>query len=135
MTSELIDRRIAAARVGRLATIGPDGAADLVPITFAYEGEVLYTAVDQKPKTTRNLRRLANVRRDPRVTVLIDHYEDDWTRLWWCRLRGEAAVVGSGPVFDAGITLLRDKYAQYRGSPPDGPMIVVRVTDRRAWTA
>lgn len=135
MTPGDIHQRIVEARVARLATIGPSGAPDVVPITFAYDDDVLYTAVDQKPKVTRDLQRLANIRRDPRVTVLVDHYDDDWDRLWWCRLRGEAAVVDSGPDFEKGLALLTKKYEQYDGTPPSGPMVVIRVTDRRTWTA
>src|SRR5688500_15454960 len=78
------------ARVARLATRNPSGEIDLVPVVFALlGGDRLVTAVDQKPKTTRRLQRLADVEHDPRVTVLIDHYDDaDWTALWWVRLHG-----------------------------------------------
>lgn len=135
MTAEDVEQRVAHARVARLATIGPSGAPDLVPITFVYAGGVVYSVVDHKRKVSRDLRRLANIRRDPRVTVLVDHYDDDWTRLWWCRLRGEASVVESGTEFDDGVLRLSEKYEQYRETPPAGPMIVIRVTDRRTWSA
>lgn len=123
------------ARVARLATIGASGAPDLVPVTFAIAGGLLYSAVDHKPKRTTRLRRLVNIERDPRVTILIDHYEDDWTRLWWVRLRGEARVVDAGAVFDAGVAALVAKYPQYRERPPAGPVIVVSITERTEWTA
>lgn len=135
MNTEDIERAAATVPVARLATIGPGGAPDLVPITFALEGDVVYTAIDHKPKRTRELRRLANIARDPRVTVLIDHYDDDWTALWWCRLRGKGSVVYAGPEFDAGINALQAKYDQYRGRLPDGPVISIRITERRTWTA
>jgi PPOX class probable F420-dependent enzyme len=69
--------------VARLATTGPAARPHLVPVTFALDGDRIYTVVDAKPKATMNLRRLRNIRADPRVAVLADHYEDDWSRLWW----------------------------------------------------
>ena len=89
-------RRVAEARVARLATIEADGRAHLVPICFAVEEERLYSAVDQKPKRSRDLRRLRNLRERPWATVLVDHYEEDWSRLWWARLRGPARILDGG---------------------------------------
>ena len=122
----------APARVARLATVGADGNPHVVPICFALDGDTLYTAVDAKPKSTRALRRLANIRANPRVEVVIDHYEDDWTRLWWVRLAGRARVVESDP---RGLELLRAKYPQYRDDPPPGPFVVVTVESRQEWHA
>ena len=122
----------AAARVAGLATVGADGTPHVVPICFALDGDTLYTAVDAKPKSTRALRRLANIRANPRVEVVIDHYEDDWTRLWWVRLAGRARVVESDP---RGLELLRAKYPQYRDDPPPGPFVVVTVESRQEWHA
>jgi PPOX class probable F420-dependent enzyme len=81
------------AQVARLATINADGGPHLVPIVFAIHGETLYTAVDAKPKRSRRLRRIENARRRTDVTVLADHYEADWNRLWWVRLEGRARVL------------------------------------------
>ena len=92
--------------MARLATIGTGGRPHLVPVTFALDGDRIYTVVDAKPKTTANLRRLRNIAADPRVTVLADHYEDDWDRLWWVRADGIAAIL-AGP-------------AQSSGRPPGG---------------
>src|ERR1044071_6131752 len=91
------DARAAAARFADapsavLATIDPGGAPHLVPVVFAVSGDTIYTAVDAKRKTTQRLRRLANIEADPRVTLLVDHYADDWTQLWWARADGEATV-------------------------------------------
>ena len=122
----------ASARVARLATVGADGNPHVVPICFALDGDTLYTAVDAKPKSTRALRRLANIRANPRVEDVIDHYEDDWTRLWWVRLAGRARVVESDP---RGLELLRAKYPQYRDDPPPGPFVVVTVESRQEWHA
>ncbi len=94
LTADEARRRFGTAAVARLATIGPDGRPHLVPVTFALDGDRIYTAVDAKPKTTANLRRLRNIDADPRVTLLADHYEDDWDRLWWARADGRAAILG-----------------------------------------
>src|SRR5688500_6795481 len=98
-----IRAKAARSPIARLATIGSVGAVDLVPITFAWHGSTVVTAVDHKPKRTRRLRRLDNVSRDPRVTVLIDHYSDEWSELWWVRLRGLAVVVDEGPRFNDAV--------------------------------
>jgi PPOX class probable F420-dependent enzyme len=123
------------ARVARLATIDPDGRPHLVPITFALAGEVLYSAVDSKPKRSRRLKRIENARARPEVTVLVDGYEEDWSRLWWLRLRGTARVFERGDEFDRALSLLGDKYEQYRANPPGGPVLALDVTERREWAA
>jgi PPOX class probable F420-dependent enzyme len=127
------DARLAAARVARLATSDPDGRPHLVPIVFALEGNTLYTAVDRKPKRSRTLRRIENARARPDVTVLVDHYEEDWGRLWWIRLRGRARVLDYGDEREHALALLSAKYEQYRAEPPDGPVLAVDVTDTREW--
>ena len=86
--------RFAQARVARLATIGPDGRPHLVPIVFVLVDDVVWSAIDSKPKSTRALRRLDNIRSNPQVSLLVDHYSDDWAALWWVRVDGEARVVG-----------------------------------------
>ena len=122
---------MAAARVASLATINDDGGADLVPVTFALDRDTFVTAVDHKPKRTTELRRLHNVRERPDVTVLVDHYDDDWSALWWVRLRGTARVAQPGGV---DLSPLIAKYEQYRERPPAGPAIVVAVSDWRWWS-
>jgi PPOX class probable F420-dependent enzyme len=119
--------------VARLATIDPDGRPHLVPIVFAVENDTLYTAVDRKPKRSRRLRRIENARARPDVTLLVDHYEDDWSRLWWIRLRGRARVLDDGEERKRAIELLTEKYPQYRDQPPDGPVLAVDVTQVREW--
>jgi PPOX class probable F420-dependent enzyme len=129
-------RRLATSALSaRLATIDPDGAPNLVPIVFAIDGDVLYSAVDDKPKTTMRLRRLANVRRDPRVTVLVDHYEDDWSALWWVRLRGQGRVLDAGDERERALDLLAERYEPYRRRRPSGPVIAVDVTEWTGWHA
>jgi PPOX class probable F420-dependent enzyme len=128
-------RLVANARVARLATTGADGRPHLVPLCFALEGDVLYSAVDRKPKGSTRLQRLENVRLHPDVTVLVDHYEEDWSRLWWVRLRGTARVLEGGAEHDRALSLLAAKYEQYRAEPPPGPVIAVAVDEWRGWSA
>jgi PPOX class probable F420-dependent enzyme len=127
--------RLAAMRVARLATTDADGRPHLVPIVFALEGDTLYTAVDKKPKRSKRLRRIENARARPDVTVLIDHYEEDWNRLWWIRLRGRARVLESGQELEHALALLQEKYPQYREEPPDGPVLAIDVIETRVWSA
>ena len=127
--------RVGDARVGRLATVTADGRPHLVPICFALEGDVLYSAVDEKPKRSKRLKRLANIRARPEVAVIVDHYEEDWTRLWWVRLDGTARVLDEGPEREHALALLRSKYEQYRSQPPTGPVIAVRIDRWRGWSS
>jgi PPOX class probable F420-dependent enzyme len=119
------------ARVARLATVDPQGRPHVVPVCFALEDDMLYTAVDDKPKRTRRLQRLRNIEANPHVEVLVDHYDDDWTRLWWVRLRGTARIVED----PRAVELLVAKYPQYRERPPAGPVIAVEIEERIEWTA
>lgn len=128
-------RRVLEARVAHLATIDSSGRPHLIPVCFALDEETLYSAVDRKPKTSIRLRRLDNIRHHPAVAVLVDHYEENWSRLWWVRLRGEARVIEEGPERDRALGLLRDRYAQYQEAPPDGPVIAVSIDEWRGWTA
>jgi PPOX class probable F420-dependent enzyme len=126
-------RRFAAARVARLATAGADGRPHLVPICFAVDGDTVYSAVDDvKPKATRRLRRLANVAANPAVSLLVDHYSDDWSALWWVRADGLGVVLQDAP--DA-IALLASRYEQYREAPPSGPVLAVDVERWTGWSA
>jgi PPOX class probable F420-dependent enzyme len=126
-------KRVADARVARLGTVGTDWQPHLVPFCFVLDGDDLLSAVDAKPKATRKLRRLANVRENPHVCVLVDHYEDDWSRLWWVRMDGRAEVVDGGPRAERAVRLLSDKYEQYRSAPPAGPVLAIHVERWAAW--
>jgi PPOX class probable F420-dependent enzyme len=123
------------APVARLGTVSPDGTPHLVPVVFALRDEVVYTAVDAKPKTTQRLRRLANIERHPQVSLLVDHYADDWTQLWWVRIDGIAAIHHEGNALHAGRDLLRAKYTQYQSVPLNGPVIAVAVQRWSSWRA
>jgi PPOX class probable F420-dependent enzyme len=128
-------RRFTSAPVARLATAGADGRPHLVPVTFAVEPgtDTLWFAVDDKPKASVRLRRLANIRADPRVCLLADHYEDDWTALWWARADGEAEV-GDSAAGTPAVELLRAKYPPYADRPPAGPVVAVRVGRWSGWS-
>lgn len=135
MTQGEMRERVLAARVARLATVGVGGAPHLVPFCFAGEGDVLYSAVDAKPKRTGRLQRLRNTARDPRVSVIVDQYEEDWTRLWWVRLDGRARQLPAGPEAERATALLVAKYAQYRERPPAGPVLRIDVERWTGWSA
>jgi PPOX class probable F420-dependent enzyme len=126
---------VEAARVARLATIDPDGRPHLVPIVFVLEGDTLYTAVDAKPKRSRELRRIENARDRPAVTILVDDYGEDWSRLWWARLRGHARVLEGGGEAQRALALLVAKYEQYRRGAPGYPVLAVDISDWRGWSA
>lgn len=126
---------VTTARVGRLATLAPGGRLHLVPICFALDGDVLYSAVDEKPKASRRLQRIENVRAHADVAVLVDHYEEDWLRLWWVRLRGRARVLERGREFELALRLLAEKYDQYRQRPPPGPVLAIEIDEWRGWSA
>jgi PPOX class probable F420-dependent enzyme len=123
-------QRFATARVARLATVGEDGAPHLVPIVFAFAGDLIFSAVDGKPKRSRSLRRLANIAAEPRVSLLADHYEEDWTRLWWVRADGIATVRDSSA---EGLAALSAKYPQYLETPPPGPFVEISVRRWSVW--
>ena len=126
---------MAESRAARLATIDADGRPHLVPIVFVLVAETLYSGVDAKPKRSRTLRRIENARRRPDVTVLVDHYDDDWSRLWWVRLRGRARVLDGGEEAVRALALLVEKYEPYRAAPPGLPVLAVDIDEWRGWAA
>lgn len=130
-------RRLAGARVARLATIRTtDGTPRLVPITFALVEGLVCSAVDRvKPKGDARLARLRDIDADPRVGLLADHYDDDWAQLWWVRLDAVAAEHNSGELRDRALDALAEKYPPYRGDRPDGPVLVLTPTRWTGWTA
>jgi PPOX class probable F420-dependent enzyme len=137
MTGAEARERFAAARVARLATADAQGQPHLVPVVFAVEADTVYVAVDQKPKRTTALRRLANVRANPQVAMLVDHYDDeDWTALWWVRADGMGRVLEpSETQAQHGVELLGRRYAQHLVHPPTGPVLVVDVARWSGWAA
>jgi len=129
--------RFAAARVARLASIRPDGSPHLVPVTFALvDDDRIVFAVDHKPKSTTDLQRLANIAAEPRVSFLVDHYDDDWTALWWVRVDGVARVLDDateGGQRETALDALAAKYRQYRDTRPAGPVVSTQITRWVDW--
>ena len=125
------------ARVARFATVAPDGRPRLVPITFALAGDVIYHAVDDKPKATRRLARLVDLATEPRAAVLADHYEDDWSALWWVRADGRARLLDDVREAEAAaaLDLLAERYAQYRARLPAGPVVALDIERISGWAA
>jgi PPOX class probable F420-dependent enzyme len=139
MDAPVARSRFASARVARLATAGGDGAPHLVPITFAVLGAAtLVSAVDAKPKRTTALRRLANISANPAVCVLVDHYAEDWSQLWWARADGTARVVAPGfepALRAAAIAALAARYPPYGERLPEGDLVVITVQRWSGWSA
>jgi PPOX class probable F420-dependent enzyme len=129
-------RLFGVARVARLATVDPSGRPHLVPLVFAVDSDSIYSVVDAKPKRSTALRRLANIAAEPRVSLLVDHYAEDWDQLWWARADGEARTVefADDRAADA-VRLLTERYPQYRLRPPLGPVLAVRVIRWTGWTS
>jgi PPOX class probable F420-dependent enzyme len=130
-----IRRRLEASVVARLATVGADGRPHIVPITFGLEDQTLYFAVDFKPKRSTDLRRVRNLTANPAVSVLIDHYESDWDRLWWVRLDGTARIVTEPGEVERALNLLVERYEQYRETRPAGPVVAITIERMTGWSA
>jgi PPOX class probable F420-dependent enzyme len=133
-------RRLHEAPVGRMATVRPDGTPHVVPFVFAFitadDGSIhLYWMVDDKPKRTPALRRIANLRSNPAVEVLVDRYDDDWTVIWWVRARGTGRVVSSVQERSIALEALAGKYPQYGSANPAGEIIAIDVETVAGWSA
>ncbi len=146
MTDEEGRRRFAKARIARLATTDTDGRPHVVPMVFALaserdtgkarSGDTVYSAVDAKLKRSTSLRRLANIAANPRVAVLVDHYEEDWHALWWVRADGRGRILDADePEGRDAIARLMARYPQYREQPPRGPVVAIDVTRWSNWSA
>jgi PPOX class probable F420-dependent enzyme len=134
VTASEARRRFAAAKVARLATADAAGRPHLVPIAFAVEDDRVYSAVDAKPKRTTALRRLANVRANPAVAILVDHYDDaDWSALWWVRAEGRGRVLDPGCAeARRAVALLAARYPQQQAI---GAVLAIDVERWRGWSA
>ena len=129
-----VDDALSSARVGRLATVGDNGAVHLVPFCFAVVTGLIVSAVDHKPKRTVRLQRVRDIESSGRASVLVDHYEEDWSRLWWIRVVGRAAVHEPGSDVDrAARRALVEKYAQYADRMPTGPVYSIAIDEVSAW--
>jgi len=127
--------RLEEAPVGRLASVRPDGRPHLVVVTFALVGDAVVTAVDQKPKRTTALQRLRNVEAQPEVSFLVDHYDADWTQLWWVRVDGRAEVIRDDARRSSLLPHLVARYPAYRKDPPEGPVLRIAVGRTTSWRA
>jgi PPOX class probable F420-dependent enzyme len=126
-------RRVADARVGRLATLTPEGRPHIVPCCFVLDDQTVYSAVDAKPKSTLALRRLENVRAHPSCSLLVDHYAEEWADLWWVRVDGSGRVIEGGDERDRALDLLKSKYRQYRETTPPGAVVALDIERWRMW--
>ncbi|MDA2803677.1 TIGR03668 family PPOX class F420-dependent oxidoreductase [Nocardiopsis suaedae] len=133
-TSERARKAFMESRVARLSTVSADGRPHCVPVTFAVDRDTVVIAVDHKPKSTVNVKRLANIRQNPKVCLLVDVYSDDWSQLWWARADGTAQVVSEGEEREHALDLLEARYAQYSGRRPEGPVILIRVARWSGWS-
>jgi len=125
-------RRFAAGRVARLATVARDGRPRVVPCCFVLDEDVVYSAVDQKPKSSPDLARLRDMAVNPDVTLVVDHYDEDWLTVWWARIRGTARMA-DGEEASRAVALRREKYPQYQ-SHQLARVVAVDVTEVRGWS-
>jgi PPOX class probable F420-dependent enzyme len=129
--------KLEGARVARLATLDAKRGPHLIPICFACNGMVFYSAIDRKPKRVapNRLARLNNIKKTPRVALLVDHYDEDWTQLWYVLVRGEAELVASPAERKHALQLLRAKYPQYNSDLLQDDAPILRIAPRRvtAW--
>jgi PPOX class probable F420-dependent enzyme len=132
-------RRLTASKVGSIATVRPDGSPHVVPFVFAVsetrDGLVIYWCVDDKPKRSRRLQRLVNIRAHPAVEIEVNRYDDDWTQLWWVRASGIAREVTSVDQRERALVALATKYAPYTAHPPSGPVVAIQVERVAGWAA
>jgi len=132
-----IRAKLETARIARLATLDAERGPHAVPICFAFDGSVFYSAIDRKPKRVApgRLARLKNIRETPQVALLVDQYDEDWTRLWYVLVRGEAELVSASAERQRAIERLRAKYPQYDADLLADDAPVLRITPVRitAW--
>lgn len=126
------DRFLRSARTGHLATSSEDGQPHVIPVCYVFDGELIYSVLDAKPKATtlRQLRRVKNILANPKVSLIADHYEEDWARLRYVLVSGEAGLLESGEEWSRAITMLREKYPQYRQMDLDQSP-VIKITPAR----
>jgi PPOX class probable F420-dependent enzyme len=137
MDREVMRRLVVQARVARLGTVDAAGRPHLVPVCFAFDADHdrVHIAVDRKPKRSTELRRTANLRATGRACLLVDRYDEDWSRLWWVRLDGSGAPLDDPAEAARALDALAAKYPQYRTERPDGPVLRIEVENYRGWSA
>jgi len=123
-------------RVGHLATVSRGGEPHVVPICYAVADDTIYTPIDEKPKQPgRTLRRVRNIEETGRAALVVDRYDEDWTRLGWVLLRGRAELLAPGsPEQARAVELLRQRYPQYRRMRLETqPVIALRIERVSVW--
>ena len=136
MLTEPIRRFLDQSRVAHLATADAGGAPHIVPVCYAIDTGALYITIDQKPKraSEKPLKRIANILANPAAAICVDRYDENWSRLAWVLLRGRAEILAGGAEHDHAQSLLRQRYAQYRGMEIDPlPVIALRIAKVTAW--
>jgi PPOX class probable F420-dependent enzyme len=123
------------ARRGYLGTIGSDGGPRVLPVCFTWAGDVVWTAIDAKPKRTEEPQRLRDIDANPKASFTVDRWDEDWSRLAWLQARGEARVLGEGDETERVLSALADKYSQYASTPLTGPVIRIDVESWVGWSA
>jgi PPOX class probable F420-dependent enzyme len=129
---------LSSARIGHLATADQSGSPHVIPVCFAFNGTAIYSVLDQKPKraSLTRLRRVRNIQTNPQVSLVVDHYEEDWQRLWYILVSGEAELILEGKEQEGAVELLRQKYRQYRDMDIDqNPVIKIIPTRVVTWCA
>ena len=133
--STALRRKLKETRVARLATLDTKRGPHIIPFCFAYDGKVFYTPIDRKPKRVapERLTRLQNIRKSPRVAILIDHYDENWARLWYILIRGTAKLIPPSARNERGraIRLLKAKYPQYASGMLADDAMVIRITPEK----
>ena len=131
-------RFVESMRVARLATADAVGAPHVVPVCYALLDDNLYVTIDEKPKRAgvRAMKRLRNIEENPSVAIVVDRYDDDWSRLAWVMLRGRAEILDDGDEHDRAQAALRERYPQYRAMRLEPlPVIALRIGRVNAWGA
>ncbi|HIN36480.1 MAG TPA: TIGR03668 family PPOX class F420-dependent oxidoreductase [Dehalococcoidia bacterium] len=132
------DRFLRSARTGHLATADAKGRPQVVPVCFVFDGQAIYSVLDAKPKTTplRQLRRVKNILANPQVSLVVDHYEEDWDKLQYILVSGDAELLESGEKWALAIAMLREKYPQYQAMDLDqSPVIKIIPVRYSPWSS
>ena len=132
------DRFLRSARTGHLATADAKGRPQVVPVCFVFDGQAIYSVLDAKPKTTplRQLRRVKNILANPQVSLVVDHYEEDWDKLQYILVSGDAELLESGEEWALAIAMLREKYPQYQAMDLDqSPVIKITPVRYSPWSS
>ena len=132
------DRFLRSARIGHLATADAKGQPHVIPVCYVFDGEVIYSVLDSKPKSTplRQLRRVRNILANPRVSLVVDHYEEDWSRLQYLLVLGDAGLLETGEEWARAIAMLREKYPQYQAMDLDqSPVIKITPAKFVPWSS